>query len=75
MAPKDEKIVNKDDAVTNQEAGTSDLEKGAEENVQQKPDEERVPTVTPDNENGDPGPPSEKPAVDKGDRKDTDAKL
>jgi hypothetical protein len=74
MAPKDEKIINKDDSVTNNESN-SDLEKGEQENVQKKPDEERVPTVTPDNENGDPGPPEEKPAVDKGETQGADAEL
>lgn len=69
MAPKDEKIINKDDSITNDESN-NDLEKGSQENVQKKPDEERVPTVTPDNENGDPGPPEEEPAVDKGETKD-----
>lgn len=69
MAPKDDKIINKDNSATNQESD-SDLEKGELENVQQKPDNERMPTVTPDNDNGDPGPPSEEAAVDKGDQKD-----
>lgn len=65
MAPKDEKIINKDSSATNLEADEK-LEKGEQETDQEKPDEERVPTVTPDNDNGDPGPPAEKPAVDKG---------
>lgn len=34
-------------------------EKGQQAEVQDKPDEQRVKTVTPDNENGDPGPPAE----------------
>lgn len=74
MAPKDEKIVNKDDSVTNAEAN-SELEKGAQDNEQEKLDEVRVPTVTPDNENGDPGPPEEEPAVDKGETKDDSEEL
>jgi hypothetical protein len=73
MAPKDEKIINKDNSATNKEAD-SDLEKGEQETVQQKPDDERVPTVTPDNDNGDPGPPAEDPAVDKGGQQDAPAK-
>jgi len=73
MAPKDEKIINKDNSATNQEADKG-LEKGELETKQQRPDDERVPTVTPDNDNGDPGPPSEKAAVDKGGQKDAVAK-
>ena len=55
--PKDEHILNKDDSVTNKD-GDSYLEKGNQPVEQKKPDQERVPTVTPDNENGDPGPPA-----------------
>ena len=35
------------------------LAKGNQPNVQKKPDNERVKTVTPDNDSGDPGPPVE----------------
>jgi hypothetical protein len=63
--PKDEQITNQDNSVTNADPDT-ETEKGLQENEQEKPDDVRVPTVTPDNDNGDPGPPSEQPAVDKG---------
>jgi hypothetical protein len=56
--PKDEKIINKDTSVTNKD-GDNDLEKGVQPTDQKKPDQERVPTVTPDNENGNPGPPED----------------
>jgi hypothetical protein len=55
--PKDEHITNKDDSITNKD-GDNYLEKGKQPTDQDKPDKERVPTVTPDNENGDPGPPA-----------------
>lgn len=57
-APKDDQILNKDDSVTNKD-GDNYLEKGEQPTDQNKPDPPRVPTVTPDNENGDPGPPVE----------------
>ncbi|HVW13094.1 MAG TPA: hypothetical protein VHB54_04695 [Mucilaginibacter sp.] len=57
-APKDDRITNKDESVTNAD-GDSYLEKGKQPGEQKKPDEVRVPTVTPDNENGDPGPPDQ----------------
>jgi hypothetical protein len=57
--PKDDKITNEDNAVTNKD-GDNDLEKGKQPIDQKKPDKERVPTITPDNENGNPGPPEEK---------------
>ena len=56
--PKDDKILNKDDSVTNKD-GDNDLEKGKPPTFQKKPDEEGLPTVRPDNENGEPGPPAE----------------
>ncbi|MDB5023310.1 MAG: hypothetical protein JWP78_1065 [Mucilaginibacter sp.] len=56
--PKDDKITNEDNAVTNKD-GDNDLEKGKQPNDQNKPDKKRVPTITPDNENGNPGPPEE----------------
>jgi hypothetical protein len=56
--PKDEHITNKDDSITNKD-GDNYLEKGKLSTDQEKPDKERVPTVTPDNDNGDPGPPAE----------------
>lgn len=58
MDPKDEKITNNDDSVTNKD-GDNYLEKGEQPTEQKKPDKERVPTVTPDNDNGEPGPPAE----------------
>jgi hypothetical protein len=66
--PKDEQITNQDNSVTNTDPDT-ETEKGKQENEQEKPDDVRVPTVTPDNDSGDPGPPSEQPAVDKGENK------
>lgn len=66
MDPKDDKITNKDDSVTNKD-GDNYLEKGEQPTDQKKPDKERVPTVTPDNDNGDPGPPAEKDALKKKD--------
>jgi len=62
--PKDDKITNKDDAVTNKD-GDNNLEKGELPTDQKKPDKERVPTVTPDNDNGDPGPPEEESSSNK----------
>lgn len=62
--PKDDKITNEDNSVTNKEPD-SYLEKGKLPAEQEKPDPERVPTVTPDNENGKPGPPAEDRAADK----------
>jgi hypothetical protein len=66
--PKDEQITNQDNSVTNADPDT-DTEKGEQENEQKEPDNVRVPTVTPDNDSGDPGPPAEEPAVDKGETK------
>ncbi len=56
--PKDEQITNDDNAVTNKD-GDNNLEKGQQLTEQEKPDAERIETVTPDNENGDPGPPED----------------
>ena len=56
--PKDENITNKDDSITNKD-GNNYLEKGGQPTDQKKTGQENVPTVTPDNENGDPGPPAE----------------
>jgi hypothetical protein len=68
--PKDERITNQDNSVTNADPDTG-TEKGKQENEQTKPDDVRVPTVTPDNDSGDPGPPEEDPAVDKGENNAT----
>jgi hypothetical protein len=62
--PKDDKIINKDDAVTNKD-GDNNLEKGKQPTDQKNPDKERVPTVTPDNDNGNPGPPAEESSSNK----------
>jgi hypothetical protein len=67
--PKDEKIINKDTSVTNKD-GDNDLEKGSQPTEQKKPDEERVTTVTPDNDNGEPGPPVEENILDENISKD-----
>ena len=40
-------------------AGDSELSKGSTPNVQDKPDDTLVDTVTPDNDNGTPGPSTE----------------
>ncbi|RYZ95291.1 MAG: hypothetical protein EOP47_26115 [Sphingobacteriaceae bacterium] len=42
------------------------LAKGNQINEQKKPDNERVKTVTPDNDSGDPGPPVEERISNKG---------
>jgi hypothetical protein len=69
--PKDEQITNKDDSATNKD-GDNYLEKGKQPSEQNKPDEVRVPTVTPDNGNGDPGPPEkDKETEDEKDRQST----
>lgn len=52
--PDDIKEENK-----NGDDGDHELAKGNQPNVQKKPDDERVKTVTPDNDSGDPGPPVE----------------
>jgi hypothetical protein len=54
--PKDDQITNNDDSVTNKD-GDNNLEKGEQPNVQDKPDEERVPTITPAQDSGEPAPP------------------
>ncbi|WP_419701631.1 hypothetical protein [Mucilaginibacter sp. NFX135] len=41
-------------------ANTKDTQKGKLPNVQKKPDEPRVKTVTPDNDSGNPGAPAQK---------------
>jgi len=56
QSPKDEQITNKDDSVTNKDGG-NDLETGEQPIEQEKADDVQVPTVTPDNDNGSPGPP------------------
>ena len=57
-SPKDEQILNKDDSITNKD-GDNYLEKGEQPTDQNKSDQKRVPTVTPNNDNGEPGPPAE----------------
>lgn len=54
--PKDEKITNQDDSVTNKD-GNNNLEKGKQPAEQKNVDGPQIKTVTPDNDNGDPGPP------------------
>lgn len=44
----------------------SSLQKGKQAGEQNKPDNERVKTITPDNENGDPGAPSQQDSSNKG---------
>ena len=51
--PQDDQITNNDDSVTNKD-GDNNLEQGQEANVQDQPDEERVTTVTPNNDNENP---------------------
>lgn len=63
--PKDEKDIADNnnasvhDDIIGENAGDPQFEKGKEPGVQDKPDEVRVKTVTPDNDNGDPGPSDE----------------
>lgn len=47
-------------------AAKDSLAKGKQQQEQTKPDSERVPTVTPDNDNGKPGPPAKKDTSNKG---------
>lgn len=54
--PIDEQITNDDNAVTNKD-GDNMLEQEEGANVQDKPDEVRVPTVTPDTEDIEPSAP------------------
>lgn len=68
--PKNKDITNndstgKDDDLPGENAGDSALDKGEEPGVQDKPDDTRVKTVTPDNDNGNPGPSEEEPATNK----------
>ncbi|MHB8209640.1 hypothetical protein [Mucilaginibacter sp.] len=44
----------------------SNLQKGTQAGEQNKPDNKRVKTVTPDNDNGDPGAPAQKYSSNKG---------
>jgi hypothetical protein len=67
--PKDEHILNKDDSITNKD-GDNYLEKGEQPTDENKPDQEQVPTVTPDNDNGKPG----RPAEEKPSKKDDSAR-
>lgn len=62
--PKDEQATDNNNASAHNDTigentGDSQLEKGSEPGVQDKPDDTRVKTVTPDNDNGDPGPSTE----------------
>ena len=63
-SPKDEHILNKDHSITNKD-GDNYLEKGQQPTAENKPDPKQVPTVTPDNDNGEPGRPAEKKASEK----------
>jgi hypothetical protein len=54
--PKDDQITNNDTSVTNKD-GDNNLEKGEQPTEQDNTDPVRVPTVTPDNDSGDPTPP------------------
>ncbi len=49
-----------------QDKNDSNLAKGKQQTVQNKPDEVRVPTIVPDNDNGVPGPSSEEKSSNKG---------
>jgi hypothetical protein len=48
--PKDGKIINKDDSVTNKD-GNNDLEKSELLTVQSKTDDEEIATIAPSNDN------------------------
>jgi hypothetical protein len=54
--PKEEQITNDDHSVTNHD--DDGLEKGELATEQNKPDDQRVPTITPDNDSGEPGAPA-----------------
>jgi hypothetical protein len=56
--------VNNENVRTNTDA--DELDKGDGPNVQDKPDDTRVETVVPGNDNGDPGPSSEQNSSNKG---------
>ena len=47
-------------------ASNSNLSKGNQPTVQNKPDDKRVPTVAPDNDSGKPGAPAKKDSSNKG---------
>ncbi|MFI5157501.1 MAG: hypothetical protein ACHQF4_01465 [Sphingobacteriales bacterium] len=49
----------------NAKANDSNLQKGTQAGIQSKPDSPRVKTVTPDNDNGDPGAPVQKDSSNK----------
>ncbi len=66
--PKNRDIANygstdKSDDLIGENTGDSALDKGNEPGTQDKPDDPRVKTVTPDNDNGDPGPSTEQPVT------------
>ena len=67
--PKDEQILNKDDSITNKD-GDNYLEKGEQPTDRNEPDQKRVPTVLPDNDNGEP----RSPAEDKPSKKEAESK-
>jgi hypothetical protein len=47
--PKDEKITNQDDSVTNKD-GKNNLEKGDQSSIPNKPEKEKAPTEITDND-------------------------
>ncbi|WDF53644.1 hypothetical protein [Mucilaginibacter sp. KACC 22063] len=67
--PKDEKDIannsntEKDDDTLGDNTGDASIQQGNEPNVQDKPDDVLVPTVTPDHDNGEPGPSGEQPVT------------
>ena len=63
-APKDYKITDKDDSITNKDSDNN-LEKGQQVTAQNKPDDEGVPTIIPDSDNGTPRQPADKNASNK----------
>ncbi len=74
--PNNQNISNNDntensDDTLGENSGDSALDKGNEPGVQDKADDTRLKTVTPDNDNGDPGPSDEKPATNKQSDADT----
>lgn len=54
---------DKSDDTLNENKGDAAIAKGNEPGTQDKPDAPLVKTVTPDNDNGDPGPPADKPVT------------
>ncbi|RCH55851.1 hypothetical protein DJ568_03590 [Mucilaginibacter hurinus] len=68
METINDNLTERDDPREDQlgENSGNDHAKGTHPTVQDKPDDERVKTVAPDNDSGAPGPPAEESASNKG---------